>query len=376
MILRVPDYYGEFSCIADRCKGSCCAGWEIDVDEAMAEYYRGVGGEIGDRLREKLCEDEDGSFRFLLGEDGRCPFLNEKNLCDIYSALGEESLCEVCTDFPRFSLSYGHVMQRVLSISCEEVGRILFTREEPVTFVERTMEGSAEDWEDWDADEDWLSFLERVQDRAISILTDRTKSLEERVETYLSLCKAAQDGINSYSEKSDKKILSDFVKNIEKIDIIPDSRAREWGLGWDDESAYASFDERMRILEGLEELGPRWSETKRKVRAFLTQENYARARRQFQGSGCHDDVAYENLLVYFSFRYLMQAVYSWDLLAHAVMAVTFALMVRDLDVARWLENGKQFTLDDRIATAHIFSREVEHSEENFEQASEELLFVE
>ena len=33
MILRVPEYYEKFSCIASRCKDSCCAGWEIDIDE-------------------------------------------------------------------------------------------------------------------------------------------------------------------------------------------------------------------------------------------------------------------------------------------------------------------------------------------------------
>jgi lysine-N-methylase len=32
MKLRAPKYYLDFACIADRCKHSCCIGWEIDVD--------------------------------------------------------------------------------------------------------------------------------------------------------------------------------------------------------------------------------------------------------------------------------------------------------------------------------------------------------
>ena len=130
MILRVPDYYEEFACIAGACTGSCCDGWEIDIDDASREYYSSVGGEIGERLREKLYQGEDGEYRFRLGERGRCPFLNAEGLCDIYAALGEEALSEVCTDFPRFSLSYGHVMQRILSVSCEEVGRIIYEHED------------------------------------------------------------------------------------------------------------------------------------------------------------------------------------------------------------------------------------------------------
>ena len=32
MQIIVPDYYKEFSCIADHCRHSCCIGWEIDID--------------------------------------------------------------------------------------------------------------------------------------------------------------------------------------------------------------------------------------------------------------------------------------------------------------------------------------------------------
>ena len=29
------------------------------------------------------------------------PFLNDKNLCDIFTEMGEECLCQTCTNFPR-----------------------------------------------------------------------------------------------------------------------------------------------------------------------------------------------------------------------------------------------------------------------------------
>ena len=28
-----PKYYQQFHCIADKCKHSCCIGWEIDIDK-------------------------------------------------------------------------------------------------------------------------------------------------------------------------------------------------------------------------------------------------------------------------------------------------------------------------------------------------------
>ena len=51
MILRVPSYYKEFRCTADRCADSCCIGWELDIDEDTAAYYEQVKGAFGDRLR-------------------------------------------------------------------------------------------------------------------------------------------------------------------------------------------------------------------------------------------------------------------------------------------------------------------------------------
>lgn len=60
MIVRVPDYFSEFSCIAGDCKDSCCLGWEIDIDEDSYEYYQTLPGEVGERLRKGMYETEDG----------------------------------------------------------------------------------------------------------------------------------------------------------------------------------------------------------------------------------------------------------------------------------------------------------------------------
>jgi len=82
-----PDYYKNFECIKGDCRHNCCIGWEIDIDSDTAEFYKGVGGEMGTRLKE--CVDWKETC-FILGEGERCPFLNEKNLCDIIIELGEE----------------------------------------------------------------------------------------------------------------------------------------------------------------------------------------------------------------------------------------------------------------------------------------------
>ena len=130
MILRKPDFYDQFKCIASRCTDTCCVGWEIDIDEATQEVYRKVSGVFGDRLRANI---EDGHFK-LLPHD-RCPFLDKDNLCEVYQHLGEDALCDICTEHPRFVEVYGDIMERGLGLCCEEAARLLLEGEGPLAFI-------------------------------------------------------------------------------------------------------------------------------------------------------------------------------------------------------------------------------------------------
>ena len=47
-----PDYYRQFTCIGGECPDTCCAGWEIDIDEDSYAYYNSVEGPFSKRLKE------------------------------------------------------------------------------------------------------------------------------------------------------------------------------------------------------------------------------------------------------------------------------------------------------------------------------------
>ena len=130
MILRKPDFYDQFKCIASRCTDTCCVGWEIDIDEATQEVYRKVAGAFGERLRANI---EDGHFK-LLPHD-RCPFLDKDNLCEVFQNLGEDALCDICTEHPRFVEVYGDIMERGLGLCCEAAARLLLEGEGPLAFT-------------------------------------------------------------------------------------------------------------------------------------------------------------------------------------------------------------------------------------------------
>ena len=59
-MIRVPDYFLDFECIADRCKHSCCRGWDIYIDSESLKKYRTDMGECG-WLADSLCTDGDGT---------------------------------------------------------------------------------------------------------------------------------------------------------------------------------------------------------------------------------------------------------------------------------------------------------------------------
>ena len=395
MILRLPSYYKEFSCIADRCQHSCCLGWEIDIDEETWDYYQRMEGPFGDRLRANMAAGSDNSF--MLQEGSRCPFLNEKNLCDIVIELGETSLCAICTEYPRQTLEYADVRERCLSISCEEVGRILFEKTEPVRidtmedieipvedaeeipevvweeelteedFEEETEEEEAcefeyvydESGEDVCPERERGAYLTSMRDYAIALLQDRTEPMEERIVRYLAFCSKVQDYMNE--------------ERWEEMEELTRQTCESWKL-----SGEEGFNPRTQTLRGLEILDEEWEgafaemqavygdmDLKQRISMIGSFMEYYRER----------EYEYENLMVYFTFRYLLKSVFDYQFLGKAQLAVLSFLVIRDMDAVHFHTHGS-FTLQDRIDLARIYSREVEHSEDNLEYLADEFMFTE
>ena len=175
MKLIAPDYYPQFQCIAGACKHSCCIGWEIDIDEDTLEAYKSMDGEIGKRLRASIDFDCDCPH-FITGDDGRCPFLNRDNLCDLILTLGEDALCGICDMHPRFRNDFSDRTELGLGLCCEEAARLILTREAPMQLMTLEDDGIEEE-----ADESDL-YLYSLRDNALAVMQDREFSYAERAE--------------------------------------------------------------------------------------------------------------------------------------------------------------------------------------------------
>lgn len=373
MKLITPDFYDNFHCIADKCKDSCCIGWELDIDEETYEYYKSVEGAFGDRLRAhmKSADDENECNTFTLNGK-RCPFLNDKNLCDIYINLGEESLCEVCTEYPRFTVDYSDILEKSLALSCEEVGRLVFDRTEPLTLVSREIPGTPENDEAM-----YVKEIVTARDKAMEIISDRNRSLIDRVGRFMKYVRRLQEFMNIEEEKPGT--LAEGITDINLSDALgkdmigsfPDVKV----IPSDNNEAVEKYNDRMEILSGLEVLDEEWTNTISDLNMrFSSSETYLSDAKKFYET-CKErlDIWFEALYNYFIFRYFTKSVYDCDLLVKAKFAKISCDTIYDMALARFLSKGR-FDVADMIDVARIYSKEVEHSEDNLAYLADELLY--
>ena len=173
MKLIAPDYYNQFSCIADRCRHSCCIGWEIDIDEDTYEYYKTVSGDLGKDLRKNISVS-DGTASFTLDENERCPFLQKDGLCRLIKELGEKSLCNICADHPRFRSFYSERTEIGLGLCCEAAAELVLNQEHKVKLTVLT-----DDEEKLTEDEEYIL---KFRNQLFAVAQDREFTVEERLE--------------------------------------------------------------------------------------------------------------------------------------------------------------------------------------------------
>lgn len=142
MELHIPNYYSKFRCLAGECPHTCCAWWEVPVDQASAAFYQAVPGALGERLRAALTDDEDGEPCFRL-TGGQCPFLDDGGLCSLQLQWGEEGIPAICREHPRFTYDYGPIRETGLCASCPEAARLIL--EEDFTLSAKTVLGEEDD---------------------------------------------------------------------------------------------------------------------------------------------------------------------------------------------------------------------------------------
>lgn len=362
MLYTMPNYYKEFQCIADKCEDTCCAGWQIVIDEKSLADYKRVRGKFWWRMFRSV-NWFTGTFR--QDKQGHCAFLNENNLCDLYTCQGKDSLCKTCRQYPRHIEEFEGVREITLSISCPEAARIVMQKKEPVTFLTYEKEGE-EEYEDFDPF--LFSILEDARKEMIQILQNRKLSIQARTILVLGMAHDMQNRIDSQK-------MFDCSSVIEKY---KGERAERFALSyWKEAGAKqkqsALSRKLFRKLYQLEFLKEDWEHVLKETEAILYgngKNAYQKLQKEFadwEEEQPDLTICYEQLLVYFLFTYFPGAVYDGEIYAKVQMAVYCVWMMHEFFMARWRKNENTLDLEEMTDLVYRFSREVEHSDQNLKQ---------
>ena len=131
-MLKIKEYE-KFKCIADKCKFTCCTGWDINIDTNTYNKWRG-NYNLNYLLDNVRFIKSDGENTYLIKKEtkGDCPLLNKKGLCNIVIEHGDEYLSSTCKTFPRIENDFEDVKEITLSCSCPEVVNIISDMKEKI----------------------------------------------------------------------------------------------------------------------------------------------------------------------------------------------------------------------------------------------------
>ncbi len=363
----VPDFYNLFQCLADKCSDTCCAGWEIDIDENTLQTYKNITGAFGERLIQNI---EEGHFKLSAQE--RCPFLNSNNLCDIYRELGENSLCAICREHPRFIEVVGDYTERGLGLCCEEVVRLLFENEEPLSFFYKDVQNNTEQ-----------NLATETKDKGISTSTFcSTEMPNETIEEERQFL--------SFILKSRQHIFSILEARAEDSISIRAARALHYAVHCFEDESETSLKTKpsdsdlanhaptilktwISLLTKTESLGDEWEKALHKIQlsfdknfkcSHLSNTHFNKNQKTLSLTN-HES---ERLIVYCIYRYFIKSFFDEDFISKIKFALFFWIIVSLF--TQELSDTPQESATNRqsicIKAVKLLSKQLEYSDDNMD----------
>jgi len=328
VLMIKPDYYDSFRCLMGACPDTCCAAWDIVIDETSAEFYRSVPGETGERIRASMTEDEEGDLCFSV-EGGHCPLLTADGLCSIQLQFGEERVCDTCRSHPRFIEEYGSFKELALAASCPAAIDLILSADAALL----QDEDGEEEFLCEDVDEELLSALLPCRDRAFALLTREDLPWKTRLSALLSFGSELQIALLTEGPDSLPAVAERWARPTPEQLTFPQP----------EETALRATRARILSLPGeLEILDDSWAADT--ARAFSDSPS--------PFSPCSED-AERRWAVYLLWRWFLRADFDGDIYSKLALPVLSILTLRALSHG---ENWAEW--------ARRWAKEVEHSAEN------------
>ncbi len=318
MLTVKPNYYHNFKCLMGECPSSCCIMWQVVVDDKSLDYYNSLNTPYGEYIRSKIT-DIQGEPCFKV-ENGRCAFLNENNLCNMYMNIGQENGAETCRTFPDFKFVGQDIQLLGKSASCPFVARKIL-EEEPELHLQGECENPLE---------------KEVLDLWFLIRNELKAKTEQGSFDILSYVKDYQEsicgsfGIEEPFVPLDYKGIEDFLGTLSSLSVLTE----EWA----------------EILDELQSF--QWSvEENMKFSDFVAMENREKS--------------FDNILLYFIYRYMMDYISQGNLVLPVKFALISTRIIYSICLVAYCKTG-ELTLEQQARYFYLYSKEVEHNNENLE----------
>lgn len=123
-VLKITNY-DKFECTADKCRFTCCDGWDVSID---ADTYNKWKKDNHYQILNKIKVKKSGKrTEYFINKENHesCPFLDTQGLCQIVKNHGEEYISSTCHRFPRIENKFEDRREVSLSCACPEVVEII-----------------------------------------------------------------------------------------------------------------------------------------------------------------------------------------------------------------------------------------------------------
>ena len=356
-----------------------------DYDEKSLKKYKKFKG----TFRNRLHNDIDWSEQAFRQYDRRCAFLNEENLCDIYSEAGPDMLCDTCRKYPRHIEEFEGLREYSLSLSCPEAARIFLSHKNKISFVTREVPSKEETYEDFD----YFLFtaLMDTRDYLFSIIQNRNVPMKLRRQKLLACAHDFQLALDKNELFQWEDIRARHEKSGFTAEFQAKVRSRTAGKGvtTNKDTDVMASDSNFRncdsaslelrkqiwqtVIPQMEVLRPGWHEYLEETLVPLYDGDFAEEPdiyKSFITAYPDWEIQEEQLLLYWIYTYFCGTVYDGHIFAKVKMAIVCTFMIHDLAVGTYLKNGGSFSFDEMVSICYRFSRELEHSDLNLNKFEE------
>lgn len=236
----LPKYMVEFKCISSSCIDTCCAGWDINIDEDTYNKYNNSTGDFKELLEGKYVENKDKHEVFnkgfmVLKNENTCPFLNSNMLCDIHGGFGEENLCITCKSYPRVFNIVDGVYEKSGLPSCIEICERAFLNKDKMEFIESEEDIEEEnieirriiDSESFEGTESLLEYFWDIRVISINIMQLRSISIEERLNILKNFYETIEEMHESNELDSVEELLEGLSDENMKYEYLKEAAFKE-----------------------------------------------------------------------------------------------------------------------------------------------------